>query len=220
MQDTRILFVHGWGFSATFWQGLREALAEYDSEVIDLGYIQENSVHDDHIQCVLDHQTHYVAIGHSLGFIYLLNQYPIRFKHYVAINSFSKFAKDLSFPNGIAPRILDRMDKGLEINPVQLMNQFYEQCGSFVLPKQTYHVTHLKNGLDLLKYQDVRPLIPKIQHKLTVIASTHDPVVNKEMTKQSFENSNCYWVNDHTHLLPLFKIKECADIIRKNIKNV
>ena len=38
MSPVSLLFIHGWGFDATFWRALRDALPDYSTEALDLGY--------------------------------------------------------------------------------------------------------------------------------------------------------------------------------------
>ena len=105
------------------------------------------------------------------------------------------------------------------LNPNIVMTQFYLECGYHWINLPHFNNDNLIKGIEKLKKEDIRNLIPSIQQKLTVLASTDDPIVSREMTLGSFENCHCYWIEDNTHLLPLYKIKECADIIRKIINN-
>lgn len=216
----RLLFVHGWGYSSSFWQKLQNNLKEYHSETIDLGFIGKNTDKNCNLKSILNLQEKYIAVGHSLGFLYLLKNFSFRFKYYVAINSFARFSRDPTFPKGVASRVLDRMSRGLSTDSNLIMKQFYQQCGQVVNFLPSFNIEELQKGLEFLKFGDVRSIIPQIRNKLTVIASKKDPVVNETMTIQSFQECNYLWLDDDTHILPLSKTNACAEIIRELINNV
>lgn len=215
-QKYRLLFVHGWGFSAKFWQPLADLLSDYAIDYIDLGYLNNQKTADDVLQEIKSHQDSYIAIGHSLGFFYLLKQFPLNFHHYVAVNSFLRFTKADDFVSGVPSRILQRMSKGIDKDSVSTLSQFYEQCQYHQRPLSIMNNVRLKEGLDWLEKDDFRHYLLNINDKLTVIASEQDPVVTKEMTCDSFPEHFIQWVEDKTHILPITEPALCATII-KNI---
>lgn len=213
-QNYRLLFVHGWGFSKEFWQPVTDLLQDFYIDYIDLGYLNDQQISDDELQSIKKHQDRIIAIGHSLGFLYLLKQFPLNFHHYVAINSFLRFSKVDDFGSGVSLRVLQRMSKGVEKDSFSVLFQFYKQCQYLQEPTAMLNKEQLKTGLEWLETDDLRSNLSDIANKLTVIASDQDPVVSKEMTKESFKEHPVQWVTDTTHLLPITKPVLCAKTIR------
>lgn len=217
-KDIHLLMVHGWGFSSSFWDLIEKELSDFSIQFIDLGFINCVEKQEIKLRSIIDigHPENIIAIGHSLGFVYLLKNFPLKFRHYIAINSFAKFAKDKTFPDGVEPRIIERMKRHLLRDGDKVLKQFYKQCGYPDYPFLSFDKVQLQKGLIWLQTDDVRLLISKIKQKLTIIASAYDPVVSSAMTKESFKNCRCHWVEDVSHLLPLTHASYCATII-KNI---
>ncbi|EHD14898.1 hypothetical protein CIN_08300 [Commensalibacter intestini A911] len=183
---------------------------------IDLGFINNNHTSNDIIQIISEQQQNTIAIGHSLGFLYLLKQFPHKFHHYVAINSFLRFSKNDDYPAGVPSRILQRMSKGIDKDAHLVLSQFYQQCQSSDSIPTQINLARLKTGLQYLEIEDFRNALPLLSDKLTVIASDSDPVVSAAMTKDSFKEHPIHWVQDTTHTLPITQPDLCA----KTIKNI
>ena len=213
----RLLFAHGWGFSKEFWKPVANLFQGFTIDYIDLGYLDNQVTSDKALQIIQKNQDNIIAIGHSLGFIYLLKQFPLKFYHYVAINGFLRFSKADDFASGVPLRILQRMSKNIEKDSSAVLSQFYEQCQYHQTPSLILNIEQLKIGLEWLEKNDFRSCLSTIQNRLTVIASDHDPVVSKEMTSHSFKNQPIQWVEDKTHILPIKKPELCASIIRNTL---
>lgn len=213
-QQYHLTFVHGWGFSKEFWKPVTSLLRDFPMYSIDLGFINNNLISDDIIQLISEQQQNTIAIGHSLGFLYLLKQFPYKFHHYVAINSFLRFSKNDDYPAGVPPRILQRMSKEIDKNVHSVLSQFYQQCQSSDSIPSKINPVQLKTGLQYLEIEDFRNNLPLLSDKLTVIASDNDPVVSAAMTKDSFKTHPIHWVQDTTHILPITQPDLCAETIR------
>lgn len=211
-----LLLVHGWGFSASFWQKMQDNLP-YDVTVygFDLDFIEDEAKQVVDLQAILAEQENIVAVGHSLGFLYLLQHFPLKFRHYIGINSFARFSRSEDFTSGISTRVLDRMAKGLEKDGQKVLKDFYQQCGCSVPVLSKVNLESLRKGLEILKSGDERQSIPVIKDRLTIIASIQDPVVSAEMTRDSFENNvTIHWIKDNQHVLPLTHSEQCAELIK------
>lgn len=209
-----LIFVHGWGFSKDFWKPLTSLLQELPIHFIDLGFINNNPTSNDIIQIISEQQQNMIAIGHSLGILYLLKQFPHQFYHYVAINSFLRFSKNDDYPAGVPSRILQRMSKGIDKDAPLVLSQFYQQCRSSNIIPAHINLARLKTGLEYLETEDFRHALPLLSDKLTVVASDNDPVVSAAMTKDSFKTHPVHWVQDNTHILPITQPDLCAETIR------
>lgn len=213
-QQYHLTFVHGWGFSKELWKPVTSLLQDFPIHSIDLGFINNNPTSNDIIQIISEQQQNTIAIGHSLGFLYLLKQFPYKFHHYVAINSFLRFSKNDDYPAGVPPRILQRMSKGIDKDVHSVLSQFYQQCQSSDSIPSRINSVQLKTGLEYLETEDFRHSLPILSDKLTIIASDSDPVVSAAMTKDSFKEHPIHWVQDNTHLLPIAQPDLCAETIR------
>jgi pimeloyl-ACP methyl ester carboxylesterase len=65
-----ILFVHGWGYDAGFWDPLRQTLGDLPGITLDLGYFGDTRT------AIPDGIT--LLVGHSLGFLWLARQPGLR----------------------------------------------------------------------------------------------------------------------------------------------
>jgi pimeloyl-[acyl-carrier protein] methyl ester esterase len=83
MTAPSLLLIHGWGFDPSLWTPLRAALADWASDVVDLGYFgaPHSAVPPGAV----------VAVGHSLGAMLALGDPPPQCVGLVAINGFDRF---------------------------------------------------------------------------------------------------------------------------------
>ncbi|MDI2111872.1 alpha/beta fold hydrolase [Commensalibacter nepenthis] len=213
-QKYHLLFVHGWGFSRDFWKPVGYLLKGFSIDYIDLDFVNNTATSNEIIQTISKQINHTIAIGHSLGFLYLLKQFPHEFHHYIAINSFLRFSKADDYLSGAPLRILQRMSKGIDKDAYLILSQFYQQCRYFdSLPNQM-NIPTLQTGLKYLETEDFRDVFPSIMDKLTILASQNDPVVSPAMTTDSFQSHPIHWVKDDTHVLPISQPETCSKIIR------
>lgn len=179
-----ILLVHGWGFDATVWDGVRAALpAGLAVEALDLGFFGAPTTVPDGIT---------LAVGHSLGALWLLRQgiAPV-----LVVNGFPRFTAAPDFPQGVAPRMVERMARRLADAPAEVVDAFRDRCAAGPAAA-TPDVERLAWGLDLLLSADARPAAP-----LRAIAGRQDPIVPPPMTQAAFGDA-VTWI-DGGHLLPL-----------------
>jgi pimeloyl-[acyl-carrier protein] methyl ester esterase len=118
--DITLLFVHGWGYDASFWRPLRQALGYQPSIAADLGYF--GAPHWPKIAGPV------IAIGHSFGALMLLRNPPPNCQALIAINGFDRFTQCDDAP-GVPPRILDRMLDKFDLEPRKVLAEFHERCG-------------------------------------------------------------------------------------------
>lgn len=192
-----LLLVHGWGFDARLWDGVRARLpAEVAVRVLDLGFFGPADV------AVPDHVD--VAAGHSMGLLWLLTTRPCRWRRLVSVNGFSRFTAAPDFPQGTPPRLVDRMLSRLERDPVAVLTDFRARCGVGPADRAP-DAARLAEGLHLLRDGDARPLDRSL---VTALAGGADPIVPTEMTQAMF--SGACVVPDGDHLLPLTHAAEVA----------
>lgn len=195
-----ILLVHGWGFDATLWDGVRAALPpDVAVEAVDLGFFGEATTLPDRVD---------LAVGHSLGALFLLTERPDMATRLVLVNGFPRFTAAPDFPFGVAPRVVERMARRLKDAPAEVVDAFRDRCGDGPAGGVP-DLAQLAWGLDLLRDGDGRAALPGRSY--SVIAGTADPIVPPAMTEAAF-GAGVRWL-DGGHLLPLTHPQEVAAAI-------
>lgn len=210
MSDQPILvFVHGWGFDAGFWSPLRERLTDAQSFMVDLGFrggeFDMPTLPDGNI----------IAIGHSLGFLWLIKNKPFSWQKLVSINGFARFLAADDFPSGLDARILSAMIEQCRKNPDKVVADFFTSCGHQEAIKQLNPET-LVQGLEWLRDWDGREELAAEKAPLLSLAGKNDPITPKGLTEASFseqKSARLEW-HDGGHLLPLSTPSWCAIHIR------
>lgn len=180
-----ILLVHGWGFDAALWDGVRAGLpCGLNAQALDLGFFGAPT-EPPPARVTL-------AVGHSLGALWLLRQdiAPV-----LAVNGFPRFTAAPDFPHGVPPRMVERMARRLADAPAEVVDAFRARCGAGPAPAAP-DAGRLAWGLDLLLSGDARPARP-----LAALAGRADPIVAPAMTEAAF-GAAVTWL-DGGHLLPL-----------------
>ncbi|MBF0261338.1 MAG: alpha/beta hydrolase [Magnetococcales bacterium] len=206
MSSTLVL-VHGWGLGAGAWRPVRRGLQAWSTHSLELGFHHPAAT-------ALPSGGDFLAIGHSLGFLWLTRQLLLdpdlatRCRGLIAINGFCRFARAADFPAGVAPRILERMVSRLSVDPHSVLKDFQRQGGlqSLLALPSILNTQALAQGLAWLAEWDSRPLLASWEKPLLVIASQDDRVVTPEMMVQQFQpgpSSTLEWFEDGGHLLPL-----------------
>lgn len=214
-QRPLLVFVHGWGFDASFWNPLRAALSEFDDLAFDLGFLGDESLPE------VPAGGRRVAVGHSTGFLWLLKAKPFAWDALVSINGFSRFVEGEGFRPAVAPRLLDRMIARLGHCPEEVTADFLARCGSREKPGRL-NPERLHEGLIWLRDWDARAELDSDSTPVLVLAGKRDPIVPVAMTEHCFAaNSRIvrHWHETGGHLLPLSAPAWCARHIREFFVN-
>ncbi len=193
----RLLFVHGWGFDASLWDGLRRALAPLESIVWDRGYFGRPQTPP--IDAPL------LAIGHSLGSLILAADPPPGCIGLIAINGFDRFAGDGAVPR----RVTDRMRRRFAAAPAEVLDAFRTRCGG-VRFEGAMDEPRLSDDLDRLATADARGAA----RPLLVLHGGADPILPPEMRAMVFAGAPRATLPAAGHLLPLTHPDWCAARIR------
>ncbi|WP_142846906.1 alpha/beta fold hydrolase [Telmatospirillum sp. J64-1] len=199
---TTLCFIHGWGFSAEFWQPLAQALEDVPSLAVDLGHVAP------------PHQPALppgpvVAVGHSLGFAWALRRRR-DFAGLVAINGFARFTAAPDFPQGVPPRLLERMISRFADHPCAVYTDFMRRCGIDEPDCTGLRPDALEAGLRFLGSVDEREALADLP--LLALAGGQDPILPEAMNRATFERVEI--AADGGHLLPLTHTQWCAAHIR------
>jgi pimeloyl-[acyl-carrier protein] methyl ester esterase len=201
----KLVFVHGWGFTPEFWQGLANEFSDFTCEFVDLGFVGN-------VRPINDHDAVYIT--HSMGLAWVMEQVS-DCKAIVAINGFTKFCRDENWPDGVPSKMLERMIRQFERTPEIVWTEFMKNCG---VTDPLYPVAAktdvLIDGLRYLRDCDIRTRFASLSVEKLVISATQDRIVPKKLTCASF-GADVIWYKGGNHLLPLFETKKLADDIRR-----
>jgi pimeloyl-[acyl-carrier protein] methyl ester esterase len=173
------IFCHGFGFDSTFWDNLRPFFANYSCVFLDLGYFGNRRV-----ELKIPPFTQVVGVGHSLGFMKLLN-FDIKFDYIIGLNSFTNFlGNDLELRRARTIE-LERLRENLLKSPISTLERFYQRCGASSPNKDLSDICleRLTDDLEFLKSES------KFQKdsKFLILSSEDDVVVPKELVQDNFE---------------------------------
>ena len=112
-----LVLLHGWGFDAHLWDALVELLPRYPIVRWDRGYFGRPQ--DGGIEGPI------VGVGHSLGAMLLAEALPPH-APLIAINGFDHFTG----PDGVALRVVERMQARFAEEPATVLTEFRARCGA------------------------------------------------------------------------------------------
>ena len=205
----RFLFVHGWGFDASFWQPLLAMLDldENRAMVLEAGYFGAPP------RLALPEEP-FVAITHSAGTPWLLERLPPRCRKLLVINGFARFSRADDFRAGIPPRIRTRMRQRLGNEPEATLRDFRGRVGCREDWQGAPDSVRLETGLQRLCAVDARQPARENAERIAWIAGAQDPLISSDMTHESFSPVSSGLIHGGGHLLPLEKPDRMAAWIR------
>lgn len=205
MPQATLWFAHGWAYDASFWAPLRAALSDWPQVADDAGYFGAPRLPEV--------SGPVIAIGHSLGALRLLRQPPPGCVGLVCINGFARFGAGPDFPEGVAPRLLDRMLRQLAAQPQAVLRDFRARCGDDT-PSGAPDMAALERGLLALRDEDRRAGLAALPMPALALAGVEDPVVPPAMTGAALPGVALRWHARGGHLLPRSDPQWCAGHIR------
>ena len=195
----RFVLVHGWGFHAGIFADLIGHLDGAETTLIDLGFVSGGP------KAATEWPSDAIAIGHSLGLLWLLEQGGGRFRGLVSIQGFDCFCCH------IVPSRIAALKRGLERDPGATLQAFWRSCGAagFALP-EALNVARLDQGLDWLMHWDARKAKQELACPVLALAARDDAVVPASMSEAIWEDTGIIWSQDGGHVLPLRHPRWCA----------
>lgn len=203
----QFLFTHGWAMDGSLWDSIRHALhaeGRLGSSVRELGYF--GAPFDPAPTGPI------VAVGHSLGFMQMLDEPPPGLVGLVAINGFTRFSAAPDHPAGVPARLLHRMLQRLEQDPDATAGEFRTRCGLAAAPPAPARLPALRQGLERLLHGDLRQALRRSPVPVLAISTTQDEIVPPALGKACFDDIQ--WVEEAGHLLPLTHPALCAQALR------
>ncbi len=205
----RISLLHGWGYDATLWREVLPLLGGFDVEFCDLGYFGAP-------QLPAPCDATRIAVGHSLGALWWLALADVPWQTLVAINGFARFTAAADFPQGVPPRVLERMRRRFAESPAGVLDEFRSACGNGGTTDRVMDTATLADGLGLLATTDGREALAHRAADVRALAARDDAIVPAAMSEAAFAAlppDRMRWSPAGGHLLPLTHPRECADLI-------
>jgi pimeloyl-[acyl-carrier protein] methyl ester esterase len=193
------VFVHGWGFHSGIWADLIARLPGATVTLVDLGFVAGGP------EGGSDWSEDAIAVGHSLGLMWLLRQAEGRFKGLVSIQGFDRFC-----PHVPQSRVT-ALKRGLGRDPGETLQAFWSSCGApDFAPPEALNVARLGEGLDWLMHWDAEAAKKRLQCPVLTLASKDDVIVSPAMSEALWGENNILWSPDGGHVLPLKHPDWCA----------
>ena len=194
----RFVLVHGWGFHAGIWDQFVGRLPDAEIARVDLGLIKGGP------KGVSDWPEDSIAVGHSLGLLWLLKQGQGRFRALISIQGFDCFS--CYIPKS---RVLG-MQRTLKRDADATLRAFWRSCGTEpYAAKDALNVDELGKGLDWLASWDAREELGALTCPTLALASRDDQIVPPAMS-ETIWNGNVIWSESGGHALPLLRAEWCA----------
>jgi len=194
-----IVLIHGWGFHAGIWSDVVGHLGDARVTLVDLGFVSGGPPGK------AEWPEDAIAVGHSLGVLWLLARGQGRFKGLVSIQGFDRFCPH------VAPSRVAALQRGLESDPDATMQAFWRSCGApgFALP-QSLNVPRLQEGLEWLMHWDAREAKEGLDCPVLALAAKDDAIVPPAMSEAIWGGKSLVWSPDGGHVLPLIHPRRCA----------
>jgi pimeloyl-[acyl-carrier protein] methyl ester esterase len=213
----KYLFCHGFGFAADYWKNFSPLLTKGEANFIDLGYFNKRS-DEDILQSYGDNNSLKIGIGHSLGFMKLINS-GIKFDLLIGINAFHDFLGPAELYNQRKDehtKLLEHFNK----SPIPTLKNFYRR-GGLKTPLDNLEVlstTTLNEDLNfLLNHVALPQNIP-----ILIINSLDDIIVPPALTLANFsghKNVSLKLLKSGSHSIILNNPEESSSLINNYLKN-
>jgi len=190
---TTLLFVHGWGFDAGFWQKVIARLPNHTAQPLDLGFYGRP---------LAPEAERPLVIGHSMGFAWALANLPRPWAGAVAINAFPRFTAAAGFPAGIGPAKLARMRAQFARDPAATTVGFLADMGFSGADIAALAPQPLGAALAWLAECDQREAMAALGCPLLALAGGRDPLVSEAMSRDGFAGHALDILPEGDHLLP------------------
>lgn len=216
--EPRLVFVHGWGFDSGVWGPIRDSLSDIESETVDLGFFGTPAAVTE------NRERPVIAVGHSLGFLWLLHERPFAWRALVSIGGMPRFAKAGDYGHGVGPRVIDAMIARFNAAPAETLAEFLRRSGCADAPiSGRIDRARLTEGLRWLKEWDERETLAADRAPVLALHAADDAIVPTELSKDAFAarpDTRVASRPDGGHALPLSEPRWCAAQIREFVECV
>lgn len=203
----KIAFRHGFGFSNNFWKNFMPFFKEYNCQLIEENYFDNES------KILPNYDEIEVGMGHSLGFWKLCQELP-KAKFLIGINAFTNFLginHDLRVARSLEYKIF--IDDFYD-SPENCLKKFYRRCGlkDYGADFSCLNFDVLKEDLTLLEKSFSLAAGPKI----LIINSMDDLIVPRDLTEDNFANGKVrlHYFEKGKHALGYYYAEEISKMIK------
>jgi pimeloyl-[acyl-carrier protein] methyl ester esterase len=171
------IFSHGWACCNRVWDPLLSFIPSEPVLFLHRDYFgtSDESLH-------LSKEISWIGIGHSLGFIRLLqHQFPLQ--AIIGIQAFTNFLGNNPILNKQRTRFLHNFNKQFSKDPTTTAHSFQKMCG-IELHENYINVARLAEDLTLLKASHSFMMPPCL-----VIGSMDDPIVPNQLILDNFSRN-------------------------------
>lgn len=214
-----VVLVHGWSFDPRMWEGVVAHLPDLECVTIDFGYFGS---HPSPASPLLQSDRRIIAVGHSLGVLWLLTQAEFDFQALVSINGFPRFLEATGFTPAVRPGALTLLRRQFLRDPLQALARFRAEAGAPPIDTAP-HRERLLQGLDWLAELDGRARLAQKLERTWALAGAHDAVVPLAMSRQAFGAlpAQHFIVDERPgHVLPLTDPARCAEPVRRALQSL
>lgn len=201
-----LVFVHGWGFDAGFWQPVAERLPDFARIFVDFGFRAAPPHHPKVPGAII--------VGHSMGFPWALANLPRPWAGAVAVNAFARFTRAPDFVSGVAPRMIERMIARFADEPAQVTADFLSRCGVEAPDVSDIRADRLKDALAWLAQCDERAALRALDCPVLALSGSRDAIVPESMSREAFADVPMVLAEGADHLLPQAHPEWVANQIR------
>ena len=179
MKGIGFIFCHGWSYDPTFWDNLKPYFEDRPCIFWDLGYFGPSDLP----MPTLSSSIQWVGIGHSIGFLKLLNtQFP--WYRLIGLQGFLNFQG--SSPSLKRKRYRDflKLQNSFEEDAMKTLSEFHEICGNNDMQSSypTMNRANLSNDLALLSTVHLM----KEDIPCLILGSEDDLIVTKDLINDNF----------------------------------
>lgn len=202
-----LIFYHGWGFDAAYWDALAALLPDYPQQRDDAGYFGAPAAPEP--------DGPYLAVTHSYGTMRLLAAPPAGLVGLVAIAGFDRFTATADYP-GTPFRVVDRMVSAVVQEPETVLADFHALFDSTV-PGGVANANRLQADLIGLRDGDMREAAGEIGVPILSLQAEKDSLLAVGLRETAFATVEGVMRRTHPeagHLLAREDPAWCAQAIR------
>lgn len=194
MRPTLIL-LHGWGFDASLWDAVADALSDVSIVRWDRGYfgrVEQGAV-----------EGPVAGVGHSLGAMLLAELLPSE-APLIAINGFDHFTG----ADGVPLRVVERMQGRFAETPETVLTEFRARCGAGPTEAEL-NADRLADDLAVLASHHAAPT----RRPILSLQGGMDPILPQCLRAHVFPGAERATLEEAGHLLPITHPAWCAQQI-------
>ncbi|WP_194149752.1 alpha/beta fold hydrolase [Oecophyllibacter saccharovorans] len=231
--ETPVLYLcHGWGYDSGFWNAMLSHLPGWRAVCSEAGYFTPDR------PPVMPEwpKRPWLAVGHSAGVQDLLQRFgghwPAGCRGLASFNGFARFTSAPDHPQGLAERVLSRMERRLLTHPREVLADFRQLCSSdqatadLLTDLPAPDMSRLRQGLIQLRQRDCRGQLSQMHRhragRLFSLVGGRDPLsparlgpVLKPMPEERADPIQVTCLPQGGHLLPLTHPAFCARWLEK-----